>query len=439
MSAPLVTATSVLLLLAAPDADRGKIALLTTPVVPASWPRSAYDEVWKRWGVKTRPANYDSAFRERYGLHTAPFENDGLPMGLRAAKSLLGDGIANDCLLCHAGSIAGESIIGLGNSSLDMQLLMEELWGVSGVRLDSALSLSYQRGTIEVDASITYLMQFRDAELNRRIPRTYDLGPPLLVDIPAWWLLKKKKKRMLHTGLLDSRAVRPFLTFMLSPIIPGEDIKKAESIYADVLAYVRSIEAPRFPFEIDRKLADDGEELFRKHCSRCHGTYGDEESYPSRRIPLEEVGTDPVLAEASMRETPAHRHFLSSWFARETWADAIERDHTVPGYQAPPLDGVWATAPYFHNGSVPTVAHVLDSDSRPRVWTRTYRTDKDDYDKARLGWKITVIDGDPPADAEAKRSIYDTTLDGRGNMGHNFGDDFDRAERAAVVEYLKSL
>jgi len=37
------------------------------------------------------------------------------------------------------------------------------------------------------------------------------------------------------------------------------------------------------------------------------------------------------------------------------------------GYQAPPLDGVWATAPYFHNGSVPTIADVLDSNQMTRI------------------------------------------------------------------------
>jgi hypothetical protein len=40
-------------------------------------------------------------------------------MGLREASTILGKGVGNDCLLCHAGSIAGQSIIGLGNSQLN--------------------------------------------------------------------------------------------------------------------------------------------------------------------------------------------------------------------------------------------------------------------------------------------------------------------------------
>ena len=54
------------------------------------------------------------------------------------------------------------------------------------------------------------------------------------------------------------------------------------------------------------------------------------------------------------------------------------------GYQAPPLDGVWATAPYFHNGSVPTLAGVLNSKARPKVFTRSYHTGEEDYDKDKV-------------------------------------------------------
>ena len=39
----------------------------------------------------------------------------------------------------------------------------------------------------------------------------------------------------------------------------------------------------------------------------------------------------------------------------------------------PPLDGVWATAPYLHNGSVPTLEAVLKSSDRPALWQRKLR------------------------------------------------------------------
>ena len=102
---------------------------------------------------------------------------------------------------------------------------------------------------------------------------------------------------------------------------------------------------------------------------------------------------------------------------------------------------MWATAPYFHNGSAPTVYHVLNSPARPKVFTRSYRTGADDYDPLRLGWAVTVPERPPGAGASGfeRRKVYDTTQPGRGNGGHTFGDPLTEAERMAVIEYLKTL
>src|SRR5262249_8471074 len=101
---------------------QGRQAVRGRPAMnPAVWRLAAYDDAWKQWGVKEKPADYRAAFLERYGLHAAPYENDGLPMGLHTTKGLLGKGLVNDCLLCHAGSVAGQTYIGLGNASLDLQ------------------------------------------------------------------------------------------------------------------------------------------------------------------------------------------------------------------------------------------------------------------------------------------------------------------------------
>ena len=103
--------------------------------------------------------------------------------------------------------------------------------------------------------------------------------------------------------------------------------------------------------------------------------------------------------------------------------------------------GIWATAPYFHNGSVPTVYHVLNSKARPKIFTRSYRTAKEDYDPLKLGWKIDILQHGPRHDLPAieRRKVYDTHKPGRTNSGHTFGDDLSDAERMAVIEYLKTL
>jgi hypothetical protein len=134
--------------------------------------------------------------------------------------------------------------------------------------------------------------------------------------------------------------------------------------------------------------------------------------------------------------------FNKSWFAREIGPDGkLYQILEVKGYQAPPLDGVWATAPYFHNSSAPTVYHVLNSKARPKIYTRSYRTGKEDYNPIKLGWQITVLDNSPDTNLSGRerRKIYDTTQPGCGNGGHNFGDDLSEKERMAVIEYLKTL
>src|SRR3954469_20566093 len=72
-------------------AQRGKKNLLTKAYNPPTLPLSAYENAWKQWGLKEKPdkQEYDKLFRERYGLHEAPYPNDGLPMGLRKGELIL--------------------------------------------------------------------------------------------------------------------------------------------------------------------------------------------------------------------------------------------------------------------------------------------------------------------------------------------------------------
>ena len=75
------------------------------------------------------------------------------------------------------------------------------------------------------------------------------------------------------------------------------------------------------------------------------------------------------------------------------------------------------------------------------VFTRSYRTGPEDYDRDRVGWKVTELAAPPAADAPPieRRKVYDTTQSGRSNAGHTYGDELTDAERRAVIEYLKTL
>ena len=151
-------------------------------------------------------------------------------------------------------------------------------------------------------------------------------------------------------------------------------------------------------------------------------------------IALDEIGTDPELARVAVEDAGRFiRWYEQSFFGEHT------RVQPALGYIAPPLDGIWATAPYLHNGSVPTIDVLLDSTRRPKYWTRSY--DSRDYDEQGLGWRYTALKHGKAGAAnwEERKQIYDTTLLGYSNQGHTFGDALTDSERFAVLEYLKSL
>jgi mono/diheme cytochrome c family protein len=419
-------------------AQRGRQALLTRAFNLATWKTTTYDDAWKKWGLddKEQPANYPQVFMARYGLHPAPYDNGRYPMGVREGNRLVGKGLTTDCLLCHGGSIAGKSYIGLGNSTLDIQAFFEDMSKANGGMGKTPFTFSNVRGTSEAAGMAVFLLSYRDTDLNIRLkPLDLGLRDDLCEDVPAWWLLKKKKT-MYHTGSSDARSVRSLMQFMLVPFNLKSAFEKEESTFADIQAYLLSLEAPKYPFAIDKELAAKGEVLFNENCSKCHGTYGPKWTYPNKIVPIETIGTDRSRMEGLSERYG--EHYKKTWFAQEK---GIKMMDAPVGYQAPPLDGIWATAPYFHNGSVPTVYHVLNSKARPKIFTRSFETGVKDYDQAKLGWKIRVLREGPDPDLPAyeRRKVYDTTQPGRGNAGHTFGDHLDDAERRAVIEYLKTL
>lgn len=427
--------------------ERGKRALLGKSYTPAGWTKAGFEKLWQVWGLKEKPGTeeYIRLVQERYGLHSAPYPNHSYPMGFREAPLAIGTGIglANDCLVCHGGSIAGKSYVGLGNASLDFQALFEEMNQADGKsKIRSTFQFTNVRGTNEAGAMSVFLIGYREPDLRLRFfPLNLDLQDDLCEDVPAWWLLKKKKT-MYYTGGADTRSVRSLMQFMMSPFNGPGSFKEAEMDFADIRQYLLSLQAPIYPLPINRALAEQGKELFVENCSRCHGTYGSQPTYPNKIIPLEEIGTDRHRFDGIGKKF--EEHYNRSWFAQ---GDTTVTPQGYPaintnGYQAPPLDGIWATAPYLHNGSVPTVYHVLNSKARPGLFARSYRTGLEDYDSEKLGWKFKELDKVPDSGDLTpleRRKIYDTRKSGRGNQGHTYGDHLNEQERMAVIEYLKTF
>ena len=144
---------------------------------------------------------------------------------------------------------------------------------------------------------------------------------------------------------------------------------------------------------------------------------------PNLLPPINLVGAD--IAEGSTYLTERFVDGFNNSFYGET-----ARLEPSMGYVAPLLDGVWATAPYLHNGSIPTIGALLDSARRPTAWWWSF--DSEDYNTVSVGWHHDVVEV-----GALSRAVYDTT--GLGDDGHTFGDALTDDERADLIEDLKTL
>jgi hypothetical protein len=369
--------------------------------------------------------------------------------------------VVSNCLQCHAGRWNGELVVGLGKADIDNTAAFDEIvdslptlpetseanlaWNEFKDRI-SVLGPTVVMATVGANPAVMYavtLLAHRDPEtLAWSDEPMFELleGKNLPADTPPWWRAKKKATHFAN-GMSrgDHRG-----TMILASSLCTDTVEEATGYlddFTDIQAYLRSLEPPAYPFPIDEALAAEGREVFDCNCAGCHGTYDEDpeaETFPNLIVPTEVVGTDPVFADYAA--PGGAYHHLQSRFNASFYGTVTEvvTDDPFPGYTAPPLDGIWATAPFFHNGSVPTIALVLDSTARPDFWRRV-DYDSTHFDEAALGWPWEASVPQTHAPPEERRHIYDTTLFAYGNGGHTFGDHLDDAQRTALLEYLKTL
>jgi mono/diheme cytochrome c family protein len=443
------TAYPVVLLGAEPqrpgDPAKGYRALVNEPYVPCGIPYSAYAKVFG-------PAAEQDRVPGREG------RNATLAYGFTAMTTKGGvELVTSNCLTCHAGRINGKLIVGLGNADGDFTTdaatqtqntsLVGALlgdpkeraeWQKWKERVDTVAPYSVlsTRGPNPADGFTAVLFAHHDPKTMAWSSTPLMAVPPpvdLPVDVPPWWQMKKKSS-MFYVGAGRGDHARIMMTASILCTSSVEESRAIDAYFTDIRAWIASLEAPVYPFPVDAALADRGRAVFGQTCARCHGTYGADAAYPNRLISTEEAGTDPLLASGTAQFAGP----FVDWYKASFYGE-VSRLEPKRGYVAPPLDGVWATAPYLHNGSVPTLAALLDSTQRPTYWTRPF--DSTQYDATGVGWLFTPVDHGKAAESDpnAKRALYDTTLLGYSNAGHVFGDALTAEERGAVIEYLKTL
>lgn len=417
--------------------------LLNRPYLPPDFDDEVFDQLWTVWEepLRSRAASASQKERrelafERYGLNLLPGSGRDLPMQYTRGAD---QGWVMNCLACHGGEVAGQVIPGLPNSHFDMQTLTEEVvqvkknLGKPASHLDLGILKMPLSGSVGTTNAVMFgvtLMSLREKDLTvRLLPRV----PKLMhhdMDAPPLWNVKHKSR--LYADGFAPKSHRALMQFLLVLQNGPDEFQEWESEYADVLAWIESVQPPKYPFTVKAEDARRGNLIFTQHCDRCHGTYEGDRAYPELCVPLRKVKTDPVRLTAL--NAAARHHYGESWF-NQFDPDSVIDDPA--GYVAPPLDGIWASAPYLHNGSVPTLWHVLRSKSRPVVWRRL----GNEYDEIKVGFPIESL-SDLPGGLSgnwARRRYFDSRIPGKSAQGHDFGDALSDEEVTDLIEYLKTL
>jgi hypothetical protein len=420
------------------DAEKGFIYLTTGDYLKSGIPYSLF--------IMGAPKDTNN-FLQRTG------NNKNLAHDFTAVKAPNGELIvAPNCLQCHAQVFDGKLIVGLGNSLTDYTInregtalfaekFLKTLTGENAKKYDAAKKfitsikaiapslITTTKGVNLADALAALLVSHRNPQtLEWSDKNLLDLPTEIIpTDVPAWWLLKKKNA-MFYNGFGRGDFGRFLMASNLLTVTDTSEAKEVDSHFNDVLAYINSIQPPKFPKAIDTVMAAEGKIIFTASCKKCHGTYGDSASFPNLLIPENIIKTDSALYTSNYSNPQFVNWFNKSWF---TTGDHPAKLVPYRGYIAPPLDGIWVTAPYLHNGSVPNLEAVLNSKKRPKYWHRNFSKPSYNYDIPGYNYETK--------DAPGGNEVYNTTQKGFSNEGHYFGDKLSDAERRSVIEYLKTL
>lgn len=397
-------------------------------------------------------------FARRWGLN---FENGDLIGVFDEEYKKLRVG-ALGCVACHSSRAAGQFVVGLGNKNIDVvqtakDLQRLELWwrDIVPARKKSAAYLEVEEDAL---AFARYLSDEKLGNLTQGlVPVSFVFGwfyrihgeaiPPKFrrgqVKVPALWGYGEKRKAGLFSdGLGDGREAGWGALVELAAGQKPEAVRdyypqlqKAEELFHDFLP-------PKYPFGMNKAMAESGKVIFSRSCAGCHGAYEkDAQGLPlfqqPRWIPWAVVRTDP---ERTLAATPELKGMLD----RSPLADIVKYTNLGQGYFAPRLEGIWARFPYLHNGSVPSVAALLEKPAkRPKVFSLKDAGERKRFDAVTLGLTL-------PEDQEeeekllkkarkGKRDVYYVGREGQSNQGHDFHTDLSSAEKRALIEYLKTL
>jgi mono/diheme cytochrome c family protein len=389
-----------------------------------------------------------------------------LPIGF--SKRRIGfDRVANTCAACHVASYRSQPdetptlVVAGPNHTLDLEAffrflvdcakdprfnadtLMAEISLAADLDLIDRLAYRYLIIPITKKTLIAREEQFqwlyrhdfpewgrgRDDAMNLtkyfmiRWPMDDSFGP---TDMPSVWNLKKYQPEKGHRMNFAGDSHDPYSVIIDSALgLMGAEPKDKRAFLSQIdwlVDYLKNLPAPAYPFPIDKALAAQGKPVFDANCAACHAS-----ARTGTVIPLPEIGTDRGRIDTwgEQAAIEANQVVKKMGIERKGLVEA-----PLTGYVAQFLDGIWLRAPYLHNGSVPSLADLLTPPAqRPQSFWRGY----DVYDQTKIGF---VVQGSA---AQQAGTEFDTRLRGNGNLGHDFGTGLADADKAALLEYLKTL
>ena len=248
-------------------------------------------------------------------------------------------------------------------------------------------------------------------------------------DFPSLWNQQPREGLQLHwdgdNDSVDERNLSAGLGAGITPVTVDHELLKR------VRDWIWTLPPPKYPYAVDAALAARGSAVYQRDCLACHGDHRFREGVRAgdrlgKVEPIEQVATDRHRLDSY---TPVFAANQYSLFPETEYR--FKRFVKTNGYANHPLDGIWARAPYLHNGSVPTLWDLLQEPSaRPAVFYRGY----DVFDQVNVGFVSSV----PEADGRMFFR-YDTAIPGNGNGGHVYGTRLTADEKRAIVEYLKTF
>lgn len=400
----------------------------------------------------------------QFGITFKSDSPSGLPIGMsqRCLLQVQFGGI--NCAMCHDGkyrltpTAAPTTVLGMPSNTVDLQGYFRFLFAcASDDRFDSDYILPKLRPRLSFYERQIYprlIREVREAILEQQYRLSYwddipDWGPGRVdtfspykrllfdmpvepgdpvgtADFPALWNQGLRQGMWLHwdgnNNSVDERNMSAAIG--AGYIAPTLDYGAKERISE----WVMHLSPPDFPLEIDQAKATRGKLLYRTHCASCHGhpeVDGFKADLVGTVIPTSEIGTDPNRERSFDAELAARMNTLGRGYK---WEFSHFRD--TNGYASPPLDGIWLLAPYLHNGSVPTLWHLLTPAERPIVFYRG----NDVLDVRDVGFEYQTESA-----GDRRFFKYDTTLPGNANSGHEYGAELLASAKYDLIEYLKTL